>query len=206
MSNPATRKNFLDHAHKYLGALELSPAHRNLIDNYNKIVPLPRGYKMKYVDAWCAAYVSAVAKESGMENFPYECGVYEMVKKFKEAGSFINRKKQSNEPIICPGDILFFNSSHVGIITNVEDSTISTIEGNANNKVMRRRYNQYDSDIMGYGMILFPLDMIVEDVINGKYGNGAERRKNLEAQGFDYDVIQAEVNLLLKGYQVSCGG
>lgn len=206
MSNPATRKNFLDTAHKYLGALELSPAHRRLIDNYNKIVPLPRGYKMKYVDAWCAAYVSAAAKESGMENFPFECGVFEMVKKFKEAGSFINRKKQGNKPIICPGDIIFFNSSHVGIITNVEKSSISTIEGNANNKVMRRRYNQYDSDIMGYGMILFPLDMIVEDVMNGKYGNGAERRRNLEAQGFDYEVIQAEVNILLKGYQVTCGG
>lgn len=202
MSNAPTRKKFLDTAHNYLGAVELSPVHRNLIDIYNKISPLPRGYKVKYTDAWCAAYVSAVAKESGMENFPYECGVFEMVKKFEKSGSYINRKKQDNEPIICPGDIVFFKRSHVGIITNVDETIVSTIEGNANNKVMQRTYRRNDIDIMGYGMILFPLDLVVEDVINGKYGNGAERRRNLEAQGFDYDTIQAEVNILLKGYQV----
>lgn len=202
MSKAATRKDFLDTAHKYLGTVGLSPVHRDIIDIYNKISPLPRGYKVKYTDAWCAAYVSTVAKEAGLDNFPFECGVFEMVKKFKGSGSYINRKKAGNEPIICPGDIVFFNHSHVGIITNVGKTTISTIEGNANNKVMQRAYTRNDLLIMGYGMILFPLDMVVEDVINGKYGNGTERQRNLEAHGFDYSTIQAEVNILLKGYQV----
>ena len=35
---------------------------------------------------------------------------------------------------------------------------------------------------------------VVNDVINGKYGNGAARKKALEAAGYDYDEVQAAVN------------
>lgn len=38
---------------------------------------------------------------------------------------------------------------------------------------------------------------IAKDVINGKYGNGAARKKNLEAEGYDYNAVQAEVNRIL---------
>lgn len=40
---------------------------------------------------------------------------------------------------------------------------------------------------------------VVEDVIAGKYGNGTERRKKLAAEGYDPDIIQAEVNRQLSG-------
>ena len=35
---------------------------------------------------------------------------------------------------------------------------------------------------------------VVNDVINGKYGNGSARKKALEAAGYDYDEVQAAVN------------
>lgn len=35
---------------------------------------------------------------------------------------------------------------------------------------------------------------IAKDVIAGKYGNGAERQKKLEAEGYNYSEVQAEVN------------
>ena len=35
---------------------------------------------------------------------------------------------------------------------------------------------------------------VVSDVINGKYGNGDARKKNLESAGYDYDEVQAAVN------------
>ena len=35
---------------------------------------------------------------------------------------------------------------------------------------------------------------VVNDVINGKYGNGTARKKALEAAGYDYDEVQAAVN------------
>ena len=38
---------------------------------------------------------------------------------------------------------------------------------------------------------------VAKEVINGKYGNGATRKKNLEAAGYNYNEVQAEVNRLL---------
>jgi len=40
---------------------------------------------------------------------------------------------------------------------------------------------------------------IAKEVINGKWGNGSERKKRLEAEGYDYSAIQKIVNKLLKG-------
>ena len=38
------------------------------------------------------------------------------------------------------------------------------------------------------------------DVMNGKYGNGEERKKRLAAAGYDYWAVQHLVNGLAKGY------
>lgn len=40
---------------------------------------------------------------------------------------------------------------------------------------------------------------VIKAVLNGKYGNGAERKKRLEAEGYDYAAVQKEVNKILKG-------
>lgn len=42
------------------------------------------------------------------------------------------------------------------------------------------------------------IDTIAREVINGSWGNGAERKQRLTAAGFDYAVVQANVNELLK--------
>ena len=39
---------------------------------------------------------------------------------------------------------------------------------------------------------------IAKEVIQGKWGNGAARRKNLEGAGYNYNTIQALVNKMLK--------
>ena len=39
------------------------------------------------------------------------------------------------------------------------------------------------------------------DVIAGKYGNGSERQKKLEAAGYNYAVVQRLVNGLMMGYE-----
>ena len=39
---------------------------------------------------------------------------------------------------------------------------------------------------------------IAKEVINGKWGNGAARKQNLEAAGYNYSTIQSIVNNLLK--------
>lgn len=41
------------------------------------------------------------------------------------------------------------------------------------------------------------VDEIAREVIQGKWGNGAERKKRLEAAGYNYAEVQAKVNTLL---------
>lgn len=41
------------------------------------------------------------------------------------------------------------------------------------------------------------LTQIAKEVIQGKYGNGDARKRNLEARGYNYNQVQAEVNRLL---------
>lgn len=49
--------------------------------------------------------------------------------------------------------------------------------------------------------IMFKLPLIVSvafEVLTGKYGNGEERRKALERDGYDYNKVQSCVNDLVK--------
>ena len=54
-----------------------------------------------------------------------------------------------------PGDQIFFgpykNESHTGLVAEVTDDRVITIEGNANNIVMKRSYSKGYDNIAGYG-------------------------------------------------------
>ena len=41
---------------------------------------------------------------------------------------------------------------------------------------------------------------VVQDVIDGKYGNGNARKRNLAAAGYDYAYVQKKVNERIRGY------
>ena len=43
------------------------------------------------------------------------------------------------------------------------------------------------------------IDEIAAEVIDGKWGNGDDRKKKLEAAGYNYNEVQAKVNAKLKG-------
>ena len=43
------------------------------------------------------------------------------------------------------------------------------------------------------------LSDLAQEVLQGKWGNGQERKKKLTQAGYDYDKVQAEVNRLVKG-------
>lgn len=49
------------------------------------------------------------------------------------------------------------------------------------------------------------ISQVAKEVINGEWGNGDARKKKLEAAGYDYDDVQAEVNKQL-GVSTSTGG
>ena len=71
----------------WLGLNEADGSHKKIIDTYNKISPLPAGYKVKYTDAWCAATASAAFHEAGLDQiFPSECSCSRMIEKAQKYG------------------------------------------------------------------------------------------------------------------------
>lgn len=50
----------------------------------------------------------------------------------------------------------------------------------------------------GYGKEHKTIDQLAKEVINGYWGNGAERKERLHEAGYDYNRVQARVNELMK--------
>lgn len=126
-------------AQAWLGRNEGSTGHKEIIDLYNSHKPLARGYKVKYTDAWCATFVSAVAIKLGYTDIiPTECGCGKMIELLKSKGAWIeNENRRPN-----PGDIIFYDwddngkgdnlgsPEHVGIVEKLLGDSIVVIEGN----------------------------------------------------------------------------
>ena len=155
-----TANKVIEQAKAWLGRNEASGTHKAIIDVYNSHKPLARGYKVKYTDAWCATFVSAVAIKLGYTDIiPTECGCEEMIKKFKSIGAWIENENRTPKP----GEIIFYDwddngkgdnvgyTDHVGIVEKVEGNNITVIEGNINNSVGRRVIAVNGKTIRGYG-------------------------------------------------------
>ena len=153
--------NVGDQAKAWLGKKESNGSHKVIIDTYNAHKPLARGYKVKYTDAWCATFVSAVAIKLGYTSIiPTECGCEPMIDLFKKIGEWV----ESDSYTPKAGDIIFYDwedsgsgdnkgySDHVGIVEKVSGSTITVIEGNKNNAVERRTLQVNGKYIRGYGV------------------------------------------------------
>lgn len=75
MTEKELRKKVVDTAESYFGCKESDGSHKKIIDLYNSHKPLARGYAVKYTDAWCSTFASAVAIACGLTDIiPTECG------------------------------------------------------------------------------------------------------------------------------------
>ena len=205
-------KNVVAQAIAWLGKNEADGSHREIIDIYNSHKPLARGYKVKYTDAWCATFVSAVAVKLGYTDIiPTECGCSKMIELLKGIGAW----KEDDAYVPKVGDILFYDwqdngsgdntgsPDHVGIVERVVGDTIHVIEGNYSNSVKRRYIRVNGKTIRGYGVpkydtepVTKTITQIAREVLKGKWGNGSARKANLTAAGYDYNAVQREVNRL----------
>lgn len=138
------KKKLIETALAWLGVKEGSEKHKEIVDLYNSQAKLPRGYKVKYTDSWCATFVSACFMKAGI-SAPLECSCYYMWKQYKEAGQTVQRG------MVEPGDIVFYtwdngkSTHHVGIVEAVDClGYMTVIEGNKNDEVGKRRI-KYDS-------------------------------------------------------------
>ena len=182
MSN---RQKLVSAAVSYIGCKESDGSHRKIIDIYNAHKPLARGYAVKYTDAWCATFVSAMAIKCGLTDIiPTECGCEKMINLFVKLGSW-----QENDAYVPkPGDVIFYDwddsgvgdnkgyTEHVGIVEKVTGTSISVIEGNFNNAVGRRSLNVNGRYIRGYGVPKYADSQkletgndIVWELMNGKH-------------------------------------
>lgn len=210
----------LAQARAWIGKNEADGTHKSIIDVYNAHKPLARGYAVKYTDAWCATFVSAVAIKCGITDIiPTECGCGQMITLFKNLGEW----NESDSRTPKPGDIIFYDwddtgagdntgwPDHVGIVESVSGGNITVIEGNKNNAVARRTIAVNGRYIRGYGVPKYEAEAagnttattksvteVAKEVIAGKWGNGADRKNRLTAAGYDYNAVQNKVNELLK--------
>ena len=161
---PAVKRTadiLLTQARAWLGCKESDGSHKKIIDLYNRYKPLPRGYKVKYSDSWCATFVSAVAIASGMADLiPPECSCQQMIELMKKKGIWVENENRTPKP----GDIIFYDwqdsgagdnkgtADHVGIVEKVDGNKITVIEGNYNDSVKRREIAVNGRYIRGYGV------------------------------------------------------
>ena len=148
-------------AKSWIGCNEADGSHKKIIDVYNSHKPLARGYKLKYTDAWCAGFVSAVAvKTNCTDIIPTEVSCNKMIELCKGKG--IWQENENYTPRV--GDIIFYDwedsgagdnkgqSDHVGIVEQVSGTTITVIEGNYSNAVKRRTLKVNGRYIRGYAL------------------------------------------------------
>lgn len=208
---------------RWVGHRESDGSFRHIIDTYNSLVPLPRGYKLTYKDAWCAATITAAAIEAGYTDIiPRECSCAAMIAAFKRMG----RWQESDAYRPAPGDCIFYDwqdsgkgdntgaPDHVGMVERVSGEVITVIEGNYSDSVKRRTIPVNGRYVRGYGLPDYAsmttpetpatapektTAEVAQEVLNGQWGNGPERRETLKAAGYDPDAIQAEVNAIVSG-------
>ena len=149
-------------AQAWLGYKESNGTHKKIIDVYNSQRPIPVGYRVKYTDAWCATFVSAVFVKLGYLSIcPSECSCPRMVTLCKKMGIWIENENR----VPNPGEIIFYDwddrsnyattentgsPEHVGIVEKVVDGIIYIIEGNYSNSVKRRKISVNGRYIRGF--------------------------------------------------------
>lgn len=153
MTEMELRELFVKSLGVYYGAAEGDERHREIIDYYNTLKPLPRGYFMTYSADWCVAFAVAVAVKLKMTDiiFP-ECSCTKEIQLYKAVGRFTDDKHY----VPKPGDFLIFDwnpgsgPDHWATVVRVTGDVIRTIEGNMGDKVWHRDVKIGDERIYGY--------------------------------------------------------
>ena len=164
------RLDFAVECLKLAGIREGSLEHAALMDFYNMIDPLPRGYRMTLKDAWCAAFLCATAWKLGYRNWNFECSCSRLQEMAKADGIWRDR---SYIPQV--GDWVVFDLSkpwgkgdHIGVVTGTDGRKVYSCEGNFADSVKNRLDLQVGSDqICGYICNDF-----FELVDNGNFADG----------------------------------
>lgn len=158
---PKTVDKIIKLAKSWIGLKESDGSYWLIIDVYNNYKPLPRGYALNENDAWCAAFVSALAIKCGYTDIiPLECSCGKLIEKFKALGCWVEDENR----IPNVGDFCFYDwedngsgdnketPNHVGIVSKVNSKTFEVIEGNKSNAVGVRTVDINGKYLRGFGV------------------------------------------------------
>ena len=154
-----SREKVVEILESWIGLKEADGSHKKIIEIYNSIRPLPKGYKVKTTDAWCAATISAAYHEAGEDAiFPMESSCQRMIEKAQKMGIWVENDAytpQKADAILydwqdaglgdCKGA-----PDHVGAVQKVENGIIYVIEGNYSDKVGIRKIKLNGKFIRGF--------------------------------------------------------
>lgn len=168
---------------------------------------------------WCMTFIQWIFKDSGL--LPIKtASCSALYNEFKKRGQIVKDPQ--------PGDIVFFkwNTSnypcqHVGLVVSVGGSSVITVEGNTsvtsddNGGSVMKRQRPRNKSIVAFARPAYEnvpstpqtsvneakktVDEVAREVIKGKWGSGAARRKALTDAGYNYAEVQNRVNQILKG-------
>lgn len=143
----------------WIGKNESDGSFKSIIDLYNTQKPLPRGYKVKYSDEWCAPCITALFQGLNSTNIMFpECSCQKMIEGSKKMGIWF--EDESITPKV--GDLILYDwqdngvgddtgwADHIGMVEKVSNGVITVIEGNNNSSVKRRTIKVNAKYIRGY--------------------------------------------------------
>lgn len=216
-----SRQKVVDLAKSWVGKNEADSSFKEIIDIYNSFTgKLPRGTKMDYSWAWCAATWSALAIKLGYTDImPIEISCYYLIEAAKKMGCWV----EDDRYVPNPGDGILYDwndsgkddntgvPDHVGTVEYVSDGYIVVIEGNYSNEVKRRsilvngkfirgfitpNYTNEEEEVQPESTAT-TIEQLALEVITGLWGVMPNRKVALEKAGYDYATIQARVNEIL---------
>lgn len=174
-----------------------------LVGYYNTncigLVKPSRRYTMTLDDEWCAMFLSVIAHKSGLRSgqFPFEVSVYYMCELAKEWGIYSEDSSSGHV-----GDLVVYDWNgnggydHVGIISDATREYLQVLEGNYKGTVGNRfipRSSPLIKGMINIGQENERIKRLVVETLNGKHGNGEERKKSL---GKSYGQVQHIINQL----------
>lgn len=120
--------------------------------------PYWRWYGFDSRVSWCACFVSWCADQCGL----IDAGVMPKFSLCSDGVAWFAARGRLMDAssVPSPGDLIFFDwggdghVDHVGIVEDVANGTVYTVEGNSGNRVRRRDYAWGNTVIYGYGVIL----------------------------------------------------
>lgn len=205
-----TRTKIVALAQEWVGLNEADGSHKKIIDIYNSQDKLPRGYRLKLTDAWCAGTISALAIAcNATDIIPVECSCLKLIELANKMGIWV----EDDSYIPKSGDFLLYdwqdsgngdnkgNPDHIGIVESVVGDTITVIEGNYKDAVGRRLMRVNGKYIRGY--------------IAPKYdAEPAKTTKNKQVFNLELKVLKKgskgntvkALQHLLMAYGFNCGG